>query len=646
MSDRVIIQMADLFGYDVDFGLDIREGDSFTVLFEEQYLDGEKYRDGEIIAAEFVNQGRTIQAYRFVDEEGRSKYYSPDGRSMRKAFLRSPMEFARISSRFTKRRWHPVLKKWRAHKGVDYAAPTGTPIRSTGEGRVSRIGWMGGYGKAIMIQHGKTYTTVYGHMSRFAARHEERKPRIPGPNHWLRRENGLCDRAAPALRVPRQRGPQESLDGTAADGRADSSQVRGRVQARRQGSERSARTASPGSSSHKPTRPGRPARFLGASFPTFSDHQGAVPHPWGAGRQTHGKRQRASDLTGTTLYVGLISGTSADGVDAALIACHGDTVELLDSVFVPMPKELRRDILALCRPGDDEIRRVGALECQLADLFAESALRVAGERRDSIRAIGSHGQTIRHHADEPLPFTVQIGDPSRVAELTGITVVADFRRRDIAAGGQGAPLAPAFHRALFSAPEPRAVLNLGGMANLTLLPTGGPILGFDTGPGNALLDFWAERHTGEARDEGGRWAASGQTDPSLLASFLRDPYFSLAPPKSTGRERFHGAWLEAHLAECGTQPSATDVQATLAALTATSICDALLRYAPGHAATAGLRRGRAQRGRDVGTGLRAYRPFKSIPPDRSASTRTWSRPSDSRGWPTRRCTGSPATCRK
>ena len=168
LSDRVIVQLADIFGYDIDFGLDIREGDNYTVMFEEEFLDGEKYRDGEIIAAEFVNQGRTIRAYRFVDDEGVSRYYSPDGHSMRKAFLRSPMEFARISSRFTKRRWHPILKKWRAHKGVDYAAPKGTPIRSTGEGRIARIGTIGGYGKAVMIQHGETYTTVYGHMSRFA----------------------------------------------------------------------------------------------------------------------------------------------------------------------------------------------------------------------------------------------------------------------------------------------------------------------------------------------------------------------------------------------------------------------------------------------------------------------------------------------
>ncbi len=168
LADRVILQLAEIFGYDVDFALDIREGDRFSVLYEEQFLDGEKYRDGEILVAEFTNQGQTYRAIRFVDDEGNASYYTPDGLSLRKAFLRTPVEFARISSRFTLRRWHPILKKWRAHRGVDYAASTGTPIRSTGSGRITHLGTKGGYGKVVMIQHGDKYTTVYGHMSRFA----------------------------------------------------------------------------------------------------------------------------------------------------------------------------------------------------------------------------------------------------------------------------------------------------------------------------------------------------------------------------------------------------------------------------------------------------------------------------------------------
>ena len=274
-----------------------------------------------------------------------------------------------------------------------------------------------------------------------------------------------------------------------------------------------------------------------------------------------------------------MSGTSADGLDAALVRCDGRAIELINFVSAPMPADLRGEILALCRPGNDEIRRAGAAEQRLATLFAERTLEVAGARRAEVRAIGSHGQTVRHHPDEPLPFTVQLGNPSLIAELTGITVVADFRRRDMAAGGQAAPLAPAFHRALFATPdETRAVLNLGGIANLTLLPVNGPVLGFDTGPGNALMDTWAERHLGEARDEGGRWAASGKPDENLLAALMADSYFSLPPPKSTGREKFHREWLGAHLRGVGGNLQPADVQATLVELTARTVGEALLRH--------------------------------------------------------------------
>jgi murein DD-endopeptidase MepM/ murein hydrolase activator NlpD len=168
MSDRLTMNVAEIFGWDVDFALDIRPGDSFSVLYEEEFLNGEKLRDGAILAAEFNNQGRRFGAIRYTDDEGYSEYFTPEGYSMRKAFLKTPVKFARVSSGFTRKRWHPVLKKWRAHKGVDYAAQTGTPIRATGDGKLTFVGRKGGYGKVVFIQHGGKYTTVYAHMSRFA----------------------------------------------------------------------------------------------------------------------------------------------------------------------------------------------------------------------------------------------------------------------------------------------------------------------------------------------------------------------------------------------------------------------------------------------------------------------------------------------
>ena len=168
LSDNTIMEMAAIFGWDIDFALDIRKGDQFTVIYETKYLDGEKIGDGNIIAAEFINQGKSYQAVRYTDAENDSQYYSPEGRSMRKAFLRTPVKFSRISSRFTKKRWHPVLKKWRSHRGVDYAAPRGTPVRATSNGKVAFKGKKGGYGKTIFLKHGKRYTTVYAHLNSYA----------------------------------------------------------------------------------------------------------------------------------------------------------------------------------------------------------------------------------------------------------------------------------------------------------------------------------------------------------------------------------------------------------------------------------------------------------------------------------------------
>ncbi len=274
-------------------------------------------------------------------------------------------------------------------------------------------------------------------------------------------------------------------------------------------------------------------------------------------------------------YLGVMSGTSLDGLDIALIE-QSQRTQLLATHYVPMPSELRADLLALCSPGPDEIARTAVAEQQWVDLAAQgiaTLLRQQNLEPAAIRAIGSHGQTIRH---EPARgFTLQIGNPALLAELTGICVVSDFRRRDLAAGGQGAPLVPAFHEALFGAQDsPRAVLNIGGFSNLSLLEAGKPIQGFDCGPGNVLLDAWIQRHCGEPYDRDGAWAGSGQVQAQLLHSLLDAPYFQTQGPKSTGRELFNLAWLDQHLSQLPPYAPA-DVQATLLELSASSIIRAL-----------------------------------------------------------------------
>lgn len=283
------------------------------------------------------------------------------------------------------------------------------------------------------------------------------------------------------------------------------------------------------------------------------------------------------------LYLGLISGTSADGIDAALVA-FDPAPELLAAQTLPYSPALRADILALAR-GDAgiELEALGRLDARLGDAFGEAALTLlekAGLTATSIRAIGSHGQTVCHRPDGAYPFTLQLGDPTRIAEITGITTVADFRRRDMAAGGQGAPLACAFHAAVLAdRAEPRAVLNLGGIANLTLLSPDMPVRGFDTGPASALLDAWCAEHLGVGFDEGGRFAARGTVQPDLLSTLMQDAYFGLPAPKSTGREYFHLDWLRQRAPTVDLLPAA-DVQATLLELTARSIAEALLTSQP------------------------------------------------------------------
>ena len=280
------------------------------------------------------------------------------------------------------------------------------------------------------------------------------------------------------------------------------------------------------------------------------------------------------------LYIGLMSGTSADAIDAALIDLKS-SAQLIATHTLPLPHQIRQQIHALSLPDNNEIDRMGALDGELARLFVQVSLELiekSGINASQIKAIGSHGQTIRHRppGSSHGTFTLQIGDPNLIAELTGITTVADFRRRDMAAGGQGAPLVPAFHCAIFHAQnKDRVIVNIGGMANLTWLPAQGRILGFDTGPGNVLMDGWIHSHSGDSYDKDGAWAASGQTHAELLTNLLAEAYFTLPAPKSTGRENFNRAWLDKSLAKLTTSLPPVDVQATLLELTAVTIADSI-----------------------------------------------------------------------
>jgi anhydro-N-acetylmuramic acid kinase len=282
------------------------------------------------------------------------------------------------------------------------------------------------------------------------------------------------------------------------------------------------------------------------------------------------------------LFIGLISGTSVDGIDAALVR-FGAQPELVFARTYPMPGPLVDTVLHLSQAqATVSLDAVGELDTRLGQAFSEAALallRDAGIDASRVVAIGSHGQTLRHRPSGDAPFSLQLGDANWIAERTGIDTVADFRRRDVAAGGQGAPLVPAFHAAvLHDAGEDRAVLNIGGIANLTLLPRDGAVRGFDTGPGNGLMDAWCLRHRGERFDRGGALAASGTVDVELLQALMSDPWLALPPPKSTGRDQFQPDWLATHLT--GREHAVADVQATLCRFTARSIAEALLRELP------------------------------------------------------------------
>ncbi len=294
-------------------------------------------------------------------------------------------------------------------------------------------------------------------------------------------------------------------------------------------------------------------------------------------------------MAAEALYIGLMSGTSLDGVDGVLADMADGGIAVRGHATAHFPVTLRAELLALNSPnGDNELHRAALAGNGLARIYArvvQQLLADAGVSADAVHAIGAHGQTVRHRPGEydELGYTLQINNPAALAEWTGIDVVADFRSRDVAAGGQGAPLVPAFHRALFGRPDHAvAVLNIGGIANLSLLPASsgdGPqtVLGFDCGPGNALMDHWCQSHLGEPFDRGGRWAASGKVLPDLLARAAGDPYFLRPPPKSTGRDLFNPTWLAAHLGAASDTATA-DVQATLAELTVSTCAVHIRRH--------------------------------------------------------------------
>ncbi len=277
-------------------------------------------------------------------------------------------------------------------------------------------------------------------------------------------------------------------------------------------------------------------------------------------------------------YAGLMSGTSLDGVDAALVCFADNTCSVTHTQYVPYPPELKQTLLQLHTPSHNELEHSQLVAILLAHLYAEAVQGLKNSLAEgaSITAIGCHGQTIRHRPE--LGFTLQLNNPAYLAELTGITVVADFRSRDIAAGGQGAPLVPAFHANVFAhSTIYRTILNIGGISNLTDLPLNGAISGFDCGLGNLLMDAWCQRHTGADYDNDGAWAAGGTVIAPLLSELLAHPFFDQAPPKSTGRDMFNMSWLEKQL-QPGYAPQ--NVQATLLEFSARGIADAVQRYCP------------------------------------------------------------------
>lgn len=284
-------------------------------------------------------------------------------------------------------------------------------------------------------------------------------------------------------------------------------------------------------------------------------------------------------MSHSDLFIGLISGTSIDGVDCVLVRFDGGQPEILASHFKPAATTLRDNVLRLCEGTNLNLPLLGETDIQIARFFAAAVaelLQRAGVDANQVGAIGSHGQTVWHQPTGPAPFSLQLGDPNTIAELTGITIVADFRRRDMAAGGEGAPLAPLLHRNVFqSDTRDRTVVNIGGIANVTVLPANGECRAFDTGPGNVLMDYWIGKHQQQRFDAGGHWAAQGNSHAGLLAGLMNEPFLTRSPPKSTGRELFNGPWLERKLGALGEQLPAVDVQATLLKFTVDTLVNAV-----------------------------------------------------------------------
>ncbi|MDH5552385.1 MAG: anhydro-N-acetylmuramic acid kinase [Nitrosomonas sp.] len=280
-------------------------------------------------------------------------------------------------------------------------------------------------------------------------------------------------------------------------------------------------------------------------------------------------------------YIGIMSGTSLDGVDAVLADFSESSPQLLKSHFLPYDASMRSQLLALHQIGNDELHRAAMMSNTLSVLYANAVndlLKMSGLVSKDVIAVGCHGQTIRHCPEVERSYTIQLVNAALLAELTAIAVVADFRSRDIAAGGQGAPLVPAFHQAIFMRPEcSRVILNIGGISNITCLEPSKAVVGFDCGPGNLLMDAWCLRHTARSYDQDGEWASSGEMIPDLLEKLLAHPFFSLSAPKSTGRDLFNMTWLDQYLAG---DEKPENVQATLLQLTVQTIADSILVHCP------------------------------------------------------------------
>jgi anhydro-N-acetylmuramic acid kinase len=303
--------------------------------------------------------------------------------------------------------------------------------------------------------------------------------------------------------------------------------------------------------------------------------------------------QTLLSMTRIQHFIGLMSGTSLDGVDGVLAQINAQgQLAVQAHAFTAFDAPFKTELMALNQSGPDELHRSALAGNQIARHYAQlvhNLLQLSGLQADDVAALGAHGQTVRHRPLEfdgdaalqrpPVGYTLQLINPSLLAELTGIDVVADFRSRDLAAGGQGAPLVPAFHQGVFGRPDSCvAVLNIGGISNLSVLHPDGSVLGWDCGPGNALMDYWCTTHTGAPFDHQGAWSATGQVDPGLLASFMAEGFLQRSPPKSTGRDLFNPAWLQARLPTQSLQPQ--DVQATLTEFTAAACAQDLLRHAP------------------------------------------------------------------